>query len=587
METLKEIESELFKGAHAGSRGDLDRLAGTASLRLTEYVRRMTLESHVTEDIVQESMLGMFKVFDKIQTIDHFWGWLYTTAFNKTRTHYGRQWRRANAYLADIEGEVENEKSPNGLADVVTSELKQIVTSSMKEMEPRHRAVLTMRCYESMSFAKIAKVLDCSEVGARALFYRAKKSLAKKLSRRGFGKGSLVLALGVFGKLTASTEASAAQVAVGATSLKVGAIGTALGIAASKTAVTTAAAVGIAAVGAVATVNNDSGPEAAIAGETVTKVAEPIQEAKDNHQEHWYYYPEKSQSIVMSKITECDKDGEKLYCRWLQNAGGNYYYNLQDNTVYTVNYHAWSKDLQVAQLPTDSRNLLEFIGQVQGTKHYFEEATGSVSGDGAGLLAVTRSDGRGEEVRDVTRHPNMMTENNFVFDWPANTKVVDLRDEMHRQGWGYFTIAGKINGKSVTGRGRMPFVYAASRRYSAWLKMKVGGQVYADKDGGSLFKGLSRPWEGLHTIDTVRRDAAKRGIAFETKLLSDGLKGQVILSKEAGKMMYIIDMDRDVVEQIVFTGDSEGVLKFDYLDNIDIDFGEPRVSTVKFSILDL
>ena len=44
---------------------------------------------------------------------------------------------------------------------------------------------------------------------------------------------------------------------------------------------------------------------------------------------------------------------------------------------------------------------------------------------------------------------------------------------------------------------------------------------------GSFFKGLSRPWMGLHTIDSVRRDAAEQRARFETQVLAGGRQGQV------------------------------------------------------------
>jgi len=90
---------------------------------------------------------------------------------------------------------------------------------------------------------------------------------------------------------------------------------------------------------------------------------------------------------------------------------------------------------------------------------------------------------------------------------------------------------------------------------------------------------LGRPWTGLHTIDIVRRDAAEKQIPFETKLRADARKAQVILANESGKIIYTIDMEKDIVEQIVFTGDREGQLAFDYFDDIDgigRDFAEPR-----------
>lgn len=111
----------------------------------------------------------------------------------------------------------------------------------------------------------------------------------------------------------------------------------------------------------------------------------------------------------------------------------------------------------------------------------------------------------------------------------------------------------------------MPFVYAASRRYWPWVKLKVG----ADTVSAVSFAGLSRPWMGLHTIDTVRRDAAQKRIWFETRYDKSSGRALVALKTKDGRIVYTIDMEKDVVESIAFSGDTGGQLQFDYLQEID------------------
>jgi RNA polymerase sigma factor (sigma-70 family) len=177
-------------------------------------VLRLTLQEDLTQDIVQESILERFRVFDKLKRADRFWSWLRGIAFNKIRGHYGRQWRHKTTSLSDVDCDIPARDGQNALAGMINRELKQVVIRSMQELAPRHRAVLTMRCYEQMPYSKIAESMGCTKFGAQSLFYRAKKSLAKKLSRHGLGKQYLLAALVLFGKMTAATEATAANVSV-------------------------------------------------------------------------------------------------------------------------------------------------------------------------------------------------------------------------------------------------------------------------------------------------------------------------------------------------------------------------------------
>ena len=91
---------KLIERAQQGDQESLDCLAEKVRIRLCDYVRRLTLREDVTQDIVQETIIEMFKVFEKLQGIERFWDWLYAVAFNKVRRHYGRQWRRKTVSLS-------------------------------------------------------------------------------------------------------------------------------------------------------------------------------------------------------------------------------------------------------------------------------------------------------------------------------------------------------------------------------------------------------------------------------------------------------------------------------------------------------
>ena len=205
---------------HPEARDDLLRIVEP---RLAEYVGRLTLDRDLTTDIVQESIAEMLKIFDTLKDPQRFWCWLYTITLNKVRAHYRQRWRRErDPAVASAARTGSRPRNQDVLAELVTQELKEIVVRAVGELEPRQRAVLTMRCYEQMSYAQISAALGCSQLGARALFHRAKKTLARLLRSRGIDKGALPVALLVFGKLSATSEAAAAGVSIPASTLHVG-----------------------------------------------------------------------------------------------------------------------------------------------------------------------------------------------------------------------------------------------------------------------------------------------------------------------------------------------------------------------------
>jgi hypothetical protein len=131
---------------------------------------------------------------------------------------------------------------------------------------------------------------------------------------------------------------------------------------------------------------------------------------------------------------------------------------------------------------------------------------------------------------------------------------------------------GHIDGQTVSGEGRIPFVVGASGENWPWVRLTVGVKKITD----TSLTGLGRPWTGLHTIDTIRRDAAEKGMAFSTGQMADESKVEVTVEHGSTKVGYTIDMEGDVIERIGFSGVHTGEVVFEYLADVDGPGGESR-----------
>jgi len=587
-ERLADPVFDLVRRAKLGDEQSLAQLAQQARVRLRTYVYRLTQKEDVAQEIVQESLLEMcnINVLGKLKKNDRFWPWLYGIAINKLRHHHRTERTQRKMAISSLKHKGDLKDRQDGLERLVSKELKQIVSSAMQKLKTRHKAVLVMRCYDEMKYAEIAESMGCSEFSTRMLFMRAKKALQKELSRNGFGKGSLLAALILFGKMTAPSEAAAAQVTVTAAATKVGLLAGIAGLATTKTAIVSLTAAGVLTTGTIVTKSlvERHPPSTGQFGQISTSLIE----TSDSAEEYWYYFPQGPDESMMLRA-KSGAAGAKPYSQVLQNDRANYYYH--NDTVHINNYRLWAGDLSVLKLPTDDPKLIDFLCQVEGSKNTMKH----ISALGRGLLVIAaRGDNTNPDVTGVSqpwliRHYNVLDEDYFQGDWPATTKIIDNRDAMHKRGWTYFRVTGQLKGREIGGTGRVPFVYLTSRKYSPWLKLQVGSLEIVDTfkeaylhrmehdkfetyKGGSFFRGLARPWMGLHTIDTVRRDAAEQNIWFETKYTPDSKFAEVeLLGKEGDKIIYKIDMETDVIDEIAFSTDKGdiGYLKFSYLQSVD------------------
>ena len=522
----------------------------------------------------------MFKVIGKLRKADRFWPWLYGIATNKLRRYYRTEQTHRRVAVSSAQKKGTRKERQDGFENLVSDELKQIVSGAMKKLRTRHKAILIMRCYDEMPYSEIAESMGCSEFSTRMLFMRAKRAMQKELSRNGFGKGSLLAALILFGKMTAPSEAAAAQISVTATTVNVGLLAGVVGLATTKTALvlTTAGAltVGTVAVTSITPKHSIEGPHPSM---TVTR---DIGLRSSDKQEYRYYFPFGPVEPLMLRA-QSGSLGDDSSWQILQNQRGNYYFH--DNKVHINNYRMYANDLSVIKIPTDDPKLTDFICQVEGTTNRIA----SVAARGKGLLVIASRDEStiGNRPWGI-RHYNVLDEDYCQADWPATAKVIDNRDQMHERGWTYFRVTGQINGENVSGVGRIPFVYLASMQNSPWLKLQVGSLMIVDTyenaytyqspqvplgiyKGGSFFKGLGRPWMGLHTIDTVRRDAAEQRILFNTEHAEGSRYVTVELVRDDIKIIYNIDLEKDVVDEITFSNDQGNIgnLKFSYLQSIE------------------
>jgi RNA polymerase sigma-70 factor (ECF subfamily) len=586
---------ELVRQAQLGSKDSMDALAEHFRGRLYAYVYRIVVDKDFAQDIVQESMLQMLKVIDKLERADRFWPWLRAIAFNRIRRAYNEgKSRRRRALESASSGHGQDGHNEGGLAKLVADELREAVVTTIRELKPQHRRILAMRCYEEMEYAEIAKMSGCSELGARVRFCRAKRALRRRLSSKGFGRGFMVTALVIFGKLTAPSEAAAANLSISAATTKAGIAAGLLSVLGSKTGVISLLAAGVVGVG---TTVVSEGLEAGRIEHMLREmqVGQTVTQAAEGAEESWYYYPLGSKGPVMMRTVRWESESDGSYRQMWQDAEADYFYDQKKNTIIVNNGRMWGRGPAVQRLPTDGVHLRTFISSVEDIGDGMEY----ISGDGKGLLVIVRRGGLGEEGVKVVYHRNLMSEEYFRYKWPRSAEVIDKRDVMHKRGWTYFRISGEIGGEEIVGKGRIPFAYAARKGYYPWLELAIGrrlkiidsgeeavvyngvGEVQARYTGGRFFEGLGRPWMGLHTIDTVRRDAARNQLWFETEMEAGEDQVRVIVNCQEAKLVYTIDIEKDVVESIVFSGANgvNGELKFSYLQELGEaggEFASPR-----------
>ena len=557
--------SILIDRARNGGREATKTLVEGIRPRLFEYVNRLTLDADLAHDIVQDSVITMMEQLPSLENNERFWPWLSTIALNKTRRYY-RDNGRHQASLDRAQAKKPTCNDHDAVADAITHELRQIVLEAMRQLKTDLRTVLVLRSYEQLSFREIAERTGTSEFRARALFVRAKRALGKGLARKGYGKSSLLGALVVFGKLTATSEVSLAEVSISTATVEAGLLPVLSVLFTQKATLLILAAAGT--VSALSPVMLPSpAPDMPMAYHPA------VQRVQNTTHRHWFYYPPGSVDTVLIQVRSVDKNGNATPL-WLQNEHANF--RRRGDSVQICNARLWQQDGSVMRLPTDSPALTAFLDRTEGRSG----SANPVRLSRDGLLVTREAQGPWRILQDF----DATDQRCYSDPWPPQLHIVDQRDALHKRGWTTFTIKGDLRGQTITGNGSIPLVPAQRQAHGPWIQMHIGqqgiltdnggtclltdarGHVTRRFQGGTCFSGLMRPWQGLHTIDTIRRDAALAQIPFETEWTTRGTQAVVHVHCETVEITYDIDMLRDLITEIHFTWPdrSEGLLRFTY-----------------------
>lgn len=157
-----------------------------------DLVYRMALQlsgdSHVAEDLVQETFLRAHRAFDRFELREYgAKPWLLRILHNVFFTRCGASGRAPtmseDMSLDDLAAELE--LSPVKLSEVGEPDWEQFdeeLKAAVLALPPDHRAVLLLWALGDLSYKEIAKVLGCAMGTVMSRLFRARQQLGAALA---------------------------------------------------------------------------------------------------------------------------------------------------------------------------------------------------------------------------------------------------------------------------------------------------------------------------------------------------------------------------------------------------------------------
>jgi RNA polymerase sigma-70 factor, ECF subfamily len=152
---------------------------------LTNYVFRFLGDYEACVDIVQETMIKVYRNKDSYKSIAKFSTWIYTIAGNLARTEYQRRRRRTifslNAFGEDEETyDIPDENyRPD---DITDSGIKdEIIQKALLKVSPVYRDMVVLRDIQELSYEEIADITGTNVGTVKSRINRGRAQLQKLL----------------------------------------------------------------------------------------------------------------------------------------------------------------------------------------------------------------------------------------------------------------------------------------------------------------------------------------------------------------------------------------------------------------------
>jgi RNA polymerase sigma-70 factor (ECF subfamily) len=162
-----------------------DVLAERHAESLLGFFIRRTGSVHASEDLVQETLIRIYRKGRGFRGEGSLRSWIYAVALNLARSR-GRRPALPTATGAEGNDRVAPAESiPNGRPDPAENaglgELGETIREAVRSLPEKQQEVFLLRHYQDLPFAEIAKAMDISPGASRAHMHRALASLRTKL----------------------------------------------------------------------------------------------------------------------------------------------------------------------------------------------------------------------------------------------------------------------------------------------------------------------------------------------------------------------------------------------------------------------
>jgi RNA polymerase sigma factor (sigma-70 family) len=171
-------EAQLISDCQKGVKSSQYELVKRYSGMLLSICRRYARDESMAKDLLQETLIRVFKNIDKYEARGSFEGWMRTIAINRSL-----QWIEKSCFRHEMQPlRMPDDKTiePEVYQNMSADDILELI----KELPEGYRAVFNLNIVEGYSHREIGKLLNITEATSRSQLTRARKLLKNQLEQK-------------------------------------------------------------------------------------------------------------------------------------------------------------------------------------------------------------------------------------------------------------------------------------------------------------------------------------------------------------------------------------------------------------------
>jgi len=190
-----EADLALVRRLQAGDATAWEPLLARRESQIYATCRRMVTDPETARDLTQDVLVRLIEKIGDFDNRARFSTWMTRITINHCISHLRKQRLRRHASLESpvrgsdgaspgtLGGGLEQTGEPGAAAGVQSAESARLVARAMREIDPEHAAILTLRDVQGMEYAHIAETLEVPVGTVKSRLFRARAALREQVER--------------------------------------------------------------------------------------------------------------------------------------------------------------------------------------------------------------------------------------------------------------------------------------------------------------------------------------------------------------------------------------------------------------------